>query len=222
MKAEFVSKIFAFFFCLMFFVSAIAAQEKPQVIEVGQVWVRPNETEIDRLTLMLGKFVNRLVNEPETTRGFINVPLNVELGAKIKAFLTNAGIEESRVGYLSDAKHPKYHNFSNIHFLIVPQGAEIPPPFNRPPCICPWFDIIAPEIVTDKNPVLTFKAKVGDGDIEELSYNWTVTAGKIVEGQGTPTIKVDAQGAKEITATVQIGGFCDTCARTTSATTKIQ
>ncbi len=191
------------------------------MIEVGRVGVKSNETEIDRLIKTLEKFISRLEKEPATTEGFINVPVNTELGKKIKLFMANAAME-SRVRFLGESKHLKYYHFSDINFFIIPENAEIPRIYTLEPCICPTLNVIAPEIVTNQNSVLTFEAKAGDGDIDGLSYPWYISAGKIVEGQGTPTIKVDAEGVKEITATVQIGGFCETCARTSSFTTKIQ
>ena len=222
MKAILFSKIFFLFICLCAFASAIAAQEeKPQVIEVGRVGERSDETRIDKLTEILENFISHLEKETATTKGFINIPVNTKLGKKIKLFVADAGME-SRVMYLSDSKNPKYNHTYVINFLLVPQGAEIPKIYTLGPCVCPTLDVIAPEIVTNQSSILTFEAKAGDGDIDGLSYNWYVSAGKIIEGQGTPTIKVDAEGAKEVTATVQIGGFCETCARTTSFTTKIK
>ncbi|MGI8639673.1 MAG: hypothetical protein ACR2MG_06935, partial [Pyrinomonadaceae bacterium] len=202
MKAKFVSKIFFLFICFCAIASAIHAQEEKQrVIEVGRVGGKSDETKIDRLIKTLEKFISRLEKEPATTEGFINVPVNTELGKKIKLFVANAGME-SRVRFLSDSKNPKYNHTYVINFLLVPQGAEIPKIYTLGPCICPTLDVIAPEIVTNQNSVLTFEAKAGDGDIDGLSYHWYISAGKIVEGQGTPTIKVDAEGVKEVTATV--------------------
>jgi hypothetical protein len=221
MTAKFNLKIFSAFICLCLFASTTAAQdEKPQVMEFAEVGVKSDETELGKLTETLEGFISRLSKAPTTTEGFIDVPTNVELGRKIKSFVADAGME-SRIRYLSDAKHPKYHHFAFIHFLIVPKGAEISPVYTEAPCLCTTLDIIAPEFVTEQDSVLTFKAKVGDDDIDGLSYEWFVSAGKIVEGQGTPTIKVDAEDANEVTATVQIGGFCENCNQTTSELTKI-
>ncbi len=181
MKAKFVSKIFFLFICLCAFASAIHAQEEKQrVIEVGRVGGKSDETKIDKLTEILEKFISRLEKEPATTEGFINVPVNTELGKKIKLFVANAGME-SRVRFLSDSKNPKYNHTYVINFLLVPQGAEIPKIYTLGPCICPTLDVIAPEIVTNQNSVLTFEAKAGDGDIDGLSYPWYISAGKIVE-----------------------------------------
>ncbi len=191
------------------------------MIEVGRVGEKSDETEIDKLTEILEKFISRLEKEPATTKGFIDVPVNTELGKKIRLFVANAGME-SRVVYLSDSKNPKYNHTYLINFLLVPQGAEIPKIYTLGPCICPTLNVIAPEIITNQNSVLTFEAKVGDGDIDGLSYHWQVSAGKIVEGQGTKAIEVDAKGANEITATVTIGGFCETCMKVASFITKIK
>ena len=220
MKAKFVSKIFFLFICLC--ASSIVAQEKPRVIEFAQFGVEPGETEIDKLTETLEKFISRLEKEPETTKGYIEVPENIELGKKIKLFVAAAGLE-SRVKFQGEFKFPeRYWSPYRVNFYLVPQGAEIPCGFILEPCICPTLNVDAPAIVINRNSVLTFTAKVGDGDVDGISYNWQVSAGKIIEGQGTPTIKVDAQGAKEVTTTVTIGGFCETCHRLASFTTKIQ
>ncbi len=139
------------------------------MIEVGRVGEKSDETEIHKLTKVLDKFISRLEKEPATTKGFIDVPVNTELGKKIRLFVANAGME-SRVVYLSDSKNPKYNHTYLINFLLVPQGAEIPKIYTLGPCICPTLDIHAPESVTNQNSVLTFEAKVGDGDIDGLSY----------------------------------------------------
>lgn len=54
----------------------------------------------------------------------------------------------------------------------------------------------------------------------DLSYNWTVTKGKIKSGQGTTTIEVDLEGkdCQELTATVEIGGIDPNCPRAASCT----
>jgi hypothetical protein len=222
MLAKLNFKIFALFICFCTFASATVAQEeKPRVIEIAMVGERSDDLRIEKLAETLEKFISRLEKEPETTKGFINVPINTELGRKIKLFVANAGTE-NRVSFLSDSKNPKYNHTYTINFLLVPQGAEIPKIYTLGPCICPILDIIGHEFVSSETSTLNFTAKAGDGDINGLSYEWNLSAGKIVEGQGTETIKVEAQDAKEITATVYVGGFCENCSRTRSFTTKIQ
>ena len=50
-------------------------------------------------------------------------------------------------------------------------------------------------------------------DRKSLSYNWKLSAGEILEGQGTALIKVDLTNvtAKEVTATVEVNGVAPEC-----------
>ncbi|MBK9152733.1 MAG: hypothetical protein IPM25_00615 [Chloracidobacterium sp.] len=70
---------------------------------------------------------------------------------------------------------------------------------------------------------MTFTATVTGGTASNLTYNWTVTAGTIESGQGTPSITVRttrAMANTSVTATVDVGGqdpACD-CPRTDSET----
>ena len=56
-----------------------------------------------------------------------------------------------------------------------------------------------------------------------LTYHWTVSAGTVLEGQGTDSIKVDTKNlaGKEVTATVKVGGIDPACSNTASCTTPI-
>ncbi len=52
-----------------------------------------------------------------------------------------------------------------------------------------------------------------------LTYTWSISSGKIVKGQGQPSLFVEGPGV--ITATVEIGGFPSGCASAQSATVEI-
>jgi hypothetical protein len=62
---------------------------------------------------------------------------------------------------------------------------------------------------------MTFTAN-SSGDV---TYHWTVSAGSISSGQGTPAITVDTTGlaGQNVTATVEIGGTDPSCNCTTTA-----
>lgn len=84
-------------------------------------------------------------------------------------------------------------------------------------CACPVVKIIEPSQVLMSGEAATFTAVVS-GYQGKINYNWTVTAGTIVEGQGTPSIKVDTTGLEgaNITATLTIvGNWCPVCDNTT-------
>ena len=60
--------------------------------------------------------------------------------------------------------------------------------------VCPAIEISCPTNVGIDQP-LTFSSRYTGGTGERHPvYNWTVSAGTIIEGQGTDTIKVDTTG----------------------------
>ena len=66
---------------------------------------------------------------------------------------------------------------------------------------------------------MTFTANVQGIDLKRISYQWTVSNGTIVSGQGMPVIQVDTTGLDEnITAAVKIKGLADGCPDTKSET----
>jgi hypothetical protein len=80
-----------------------------------------------------------------------------------------------------------------------------PPP--RP--VCPNVSIYCPDVQQAGTPV-TFTASVSGGTAGVTPvYNWNVSAGKIISGQGTATITVDTAGlaGQPITATVEVAGY---------------
>ena len=80
-----------------------------------------------------------------------------------------------------------------------------PPP--RP--VCPNVSIYCPDVQQAGTPI-TFTASVSGGTPGVTPvYNWVVSAGKILSGQGTATITVDTAGlaGQPITATVEVAGY---------------
>ena len=224
MKIKLVSRIFFTSICLCAFASLIVAQEKPRIVEFAKVNVNPKETEIDKLTATLEKFLSRLDKEPETTDGYIDVPTNIELGRKLQLFMANDALK-NRVKFWGEMKQPELYRIDfGVNFYLIPQGAQIPYERVNEPCICPVIDVVAPENVVKGNSVLAFTAELEGENQKEIKYKWFLSAGRIIEGQGTKTIKVDAEDAKEVTATVRFSGSCDDeiCPLTISGITKIQ
>jgi len=71
------------------------------------------------------------------------------------------------------------------------------------------------------NQSMTFQAHVYDGDPNvNVTYTWSVSAGRISGGQGTSTITIDVSDITRgsVTATVSIGGHDPEC--TASCTTR--
>lgn len=79
--------------------------------------------------------------------------------------------------------------------------------------VCPNVSVVCPTDVVLDQPI-TFTSNVTGGNTTTPPiYNWTVSAGTIIEGQGTPTIKVDTTGlaGQTIRASLSMGGFPEDC-----------
>jgi len=86
----------------------------------------------------------------------------------------------------------------------------------RPICNCPTLSVSGPSGVTAPGETMTFTA-TASGDV---TYNWTVSAGTIESGQGTPSITVrttNDMAGSNVTATVNIGGVQPNCGCVTEA-----
>ncbi len=97
--------------------------------------------------------------------------------------------------------------FSSISVLVNP-CAEVRP-------VCPAIEISCPTNVAIDQP-LTFTSRYSGGVPANVTpvYNWTVSAGTIIEGQGTDTIKVDTKGlaGETVRASLSMGGYNLECA----------
>lgn len=82
----------------------------------------------------------------------------------------------------------------------------------RSACSCPSLSVSGPAGVTAPGDTMTFTANVSGGP--DVTYNWTVSAGTIESGQGTPSIVVRTSATDAgatVTATVDLGGLDPTC-----------
>lgn len=81
-------------------------------------------------------------------------------------------------------------------------------------CSCPTVSVTGPSGTVQLGETMTFTANLNGGNQDAPTFNWTVSTGTIVEGQGTPTITVSTEGLSgdtTVTATVDIGGLCAAC-----------
>ena len=101
-----------------------------------------------------------------------------------------------------------------IHALLLLASAAADTPADK----CPVF-----EIITSEDPgLLEFAAVKRPDDVatnwDEVTYNWTVSAGPIDSGQGTDDIYVRVVLGDVVTASVEIGGLDPNCPTTFSGT----
>ncbi len=83
---------------------------------------------------------------------------------------------------------------------------------------CPTIEISCPTDQVQAGTPATVSVNVSGGGNFNVTYNWTVSAGTISGGQGTPSITIDTTGleGQSVTATVELGGLPPACERTRS------
>ena len=90
-------------------------------------------------------------------------------------------------------------------------------------CVCPTVSVTGPDAITQPGGVMTFTANLSGGSGSDYTYTWKVSQGEIIEGQGSPVIRVqtsEAMAGQNIVAMVTIGGTCTggNCANTAMET----
>ena len=93
-------------------------------------------------------------------------------------------------------------------------AAIIVPPPPRP---CATISLSGPSEIIQPGSTATVSANVS-GAPGSVSYNWTVSCGSIISGQGSPTITVDTTACpgRSVTATLEVGGLAPECQNTKS------
>jgi hypothetical protein len=83
---------------------------------------------------------------------------------------------------------------------------------------CPKVIVECPTDIPEAGKSYTVKVRVeGDTSNQELSYNWSVSSGEIIEGQGTSSLKIRiSDPSKSVTATVEVNGLKLDCDRVAS------
>ena len=79
-----------------------------------------------------------------------------------------------------------------------------------PDCICDYFcpsiQVMGPNRTVEAGETLVFTASISGGP-DQIVYRWKVSGGKIISGQGTPSVEVKTKRKKiagKVTATIEI------------------
>lgn len=89
---------------------------------------------------------------------------------------------------------------------------------------CPAVSITGPAGITQPGDTLTFSANIQVEDWNTLKFQWTVSAGVITRGQGTPHIQVETtreMNNTSVTATVEVEGLPAGCSGSVSETAAV-
>ncbi|HYY58499.1 MAG TPA: hypothetical protein VE842_14295 [Pyrinomonadaceae bacterium] len=99
-----------------------------------------------------------------------------------------------------------------ICFSLLCLGTSTPA--QAPGAQCPTITVDCPTQIIEPGETATISATIEGADPSlKLTYNWSVSAGTIIAGQGTQTITIDTTGTagQTSTATVELGGLDSSC-----------
>ena len=111
------------------------------------------------------------------------------------------GYHKASLDIQTSGNEGECHAFSSVSVLVNP--CPVVPP------VCPTIEIVCPTNIGLDQP-LTFTSRYTGGTASITpAYNWTVSAGTIIEGQGTNTIKVNTSGlaGQTVRASLSMGGY---------------
>lgn len=135
------------------------------------------------------------------------VPVGRLIGKNREVIWDLTGVEAGTYTATVEASDKLNHTGSGsveIKVDVCPGWLPDPPP-------CPFVSVSCPVTTERKEPV-TFDATVAGAD-SNVTYRWSLSAGKIISGKGTSKIVVDVSSirAGSVTGTVKLGGVNPAC-----------
>ncbi len=238
MKVKLLQFIFVFLICFGFYNFAFG-QEKPVALKIDE-YSEKDGTNLDELTKKTIQFAKKLKKLPKSTKAFISFYNKV---SEVKCFTdqeTTTGKYEKYIRELLIKKFripeerlildlSSYRPETEIEFWFLPKDASKPPSFGIiVDCFCPNIEIreVTPTLAKSSYQLFTIYSELYNTDTN-ISFDWKVSVGEIVEGKGTHVIKVRTEdvSAEEINIFVKVKGlsrtFYEFCLGEASLKTKI-
>jgi hypothetical protein len=138
----------------------------------------------------------------------------------MQSYLTEAGFDWRQVNWVNGGSREE----AATELWIVPPGAQppCPTPTVRPEEVahCPEVSVGGSTYVPEPSGPLRFKAHVNARDGSAVpTFSWSVSAGRIVGGQGTDAIEVELPpgASDDVVAKVELHGYSLECPVASSA-----
>lgn len=213
-------------FILLFFVFQAYAQNKP-LPEKFDNYMETKSPDFRKLEKKARLFAKRLSKAPDSTKGLIFYYSYAHAGMTLCS--KEKRVAEERYDFVknilfnSEKINPSriisvdglLRNYTELEFWIVPKEAEIPEATatHHEDCFCAQISVSGAENSLESNEILTFSASVSGGIGRTVKYDWTISSGTIISGQGTPVIEIrlGEEMPPKITATVVTKGANSSC-----------
>jgi hypothetical protein len=222
--------------CTCLFVSAFA-QSKPRALKFDEFQIPVDVGYYPSREFSFSDHVKRLISrlklEPNKNVFIIYYLARVTTSAERYAverraegteweIHTNTRIKQENI-FLIDGG---FRDQATLEYWIAPRNADAPiptPSFSETEgAICQNISVDYDYDRYHKTGEISFIANAGS--IPAPTFKWTVSTGKIVEGEGTDRIKIESGGEvlKRVTAFVKVGGLHPVCEKTAFATADIK
>ncbi len=226
MKFRLTFNIFLTYLFFTLFALTVFTQEKPKALKFDEF--------DDSVGNQFYSYFEKKISISERTERFID-QLKKERGVKVYIIYYQAEIisnsnniienRASRIIYEIQSKTQikyedvilvdgGYREKNTLEFWIAPKTAEPPAPTptldKSETFVCPHIYVYGDGLPFYETGIVHFSIPTYDlKSVEKPAFNWKVSAGKIVEGQGTSKIKVDLSNSdtKRITAFAEVGGL---------------
>jgi hypothetical protein len=220
--------------CILVFSFHVFSQNKINALKFDEFYYDPHQ-QSDPLIERGNRFAQQVKKEPIENRALIifynqrkgKYPLDQgeDWANYTKGIMVNGyKIAANRVSILDGG----YRETASLEYWILPPGAAVPTAFPEfrgdETIICPEINIAGDGFMHDRTKPLRFSVVVsGKAPGTDLKYEWNVSVGKIIDGQGTNIVKVDLNRseAKRVTASLRVYGLSPECNDRVFATTEV-
>ena len=224
MKFKLTIKIFLPYLCLSLLIPTIFAQEKPKALKFDEFYTSVKNQFYVYEEISVSQRTERFITQLKKERGvkvyiiYYQARLTDRFDGKIayQADQIKYDVQnKTRISYkdiiLVDGG---YREKNTLEFWIAPKNAEPPEPTptfeNSESFVCPQIDVYSDSLGFYENGNVSFSVPTGDlKSVENPEFKWKVSAGEIIEGQGTNKIKVNLKNSetKRVTAFAEVGGL---------------
>jgi hypothetical protein len=161
--------------------------------------------------------VNELIEELEkypNSQGYIFIgtarsDLYKQIEQLVRATASQAGFDQDRLTIKREITSKQL-----VELWVIRPGADSPLCKNCEDVACPRISISGPAGYIAHGMATIFSINADLPNLENLKYEWTVTAGKVDQGQGTPHLYLitnNEDGGKELKVKVRVTGLSEGC-----------
>ncbi|MBK8305431.1 MAG: hypothetical protein WBB81_04970 [Pyrinomonadaceae bacterium] len=193
--------------------------------------VLEDSSSYDQFAAAFDQFLLALSASPDNVRGFIALSSSPgEIMPRYK-LIRKRMRQDEKLSRRLETTHPgtRYRgSWEETEFWLLAKDAPSPYTRSTADYDCPTLEVLGDTAVNESVTNITYSVRYPIANWLDTPYTfrWTVTNGKIITGQGTPsiTVKRNRKEKNPVTVTIDVGGGDDEdqyCLHNASTTTEI-